>query len=270
MRKLLKIVAGAGVVGMVLISTTIGHGWTSPTPAVFDFGDAMFPTMGLMGEGRSAVPRKGRNVTFDVDSVQERKIGVAVIEQMEGGTQEGIRYNMLPDEELHGELDALTVSLLVKFDPVPKNAVLFHRLKRSRSTPGNVQFALTSKGGDDESAEAVLQFSFVTENGGETLSATETCPVRRGEWMQLAMVYNSGEVQFYWNGEELGFAVPTFTEKIPDLGGGLGSEIGTYGFNGAVGEMVIAPQATFSTEKIRSLYKIGLSSIEGCQPTKIE
>lgn len=256
--------------GAILAISCAAQAQSGPPAAVFDFGAGNFPVNGLLADVHNAVPRQGKNVSFDVATVAGRKIGAAVIEQIAGGNKDGLRFKIPPGDALHGELEALTISLFVKFDPVPRGAILFQRLKQSRSVPGHILFAFQARRGDEESAEVVPQFSIVTEAGGETLSASEARPVARGQWVQFAVVFNAGEARFYYDGEEVGAPVPTFVKKIPDLGAGEITDLATYGFAGAVGEVVIAPQAAFSSEQIRALYKTGISSIPGCHPAKLE
>jgi len=244
-------------VALALVSTGSSVlGGTSPL--VFDFSSGGIPPQGSrFDEDRKIVARKSAEITATEAMLGARKIhGILLAET--STAKDGFRLALPEGDPVYGALTSLTVSLVVRVDVAERSPTFFHRLRGKRSAPGYFSFE-----GSRDSTGGLLQlgFRFSTENGGESVVATEPIEIPEGKWVQVAMVYTGEEVRFYCDGKRVGAPVPTLQKAIPEISADR-CDLSIFGIRGGVGEVVVAPNRAFSDEQILSLYSKGLETID--------
>lgn len=228
-------------------------------PLVFDFSAGGLPEASVFQGDRVIQSRHGGDISFAEAALPHRKLRAISIE----GGKEGLRLKVPEKDALYGEMSALSISLFVKFDDFSGSPVFFQRLRGSRANKGLISFLATTKANpEDGAAQFHPAFRVATDDAsGEVFTATEPLLVEKGKWYHFAMVYNGSEIRFYANGEILGAEHPTFLEKIPAIEPDK-TGLSIYGIQGAVGEMVIAPNQAFSGAHIKSLFENGLEGVD--------
>jgi len=233
------------------------------TPLIFDFKADELPQTSLLRDIQSIVPRKQSEVSIVDETLSTRKIRVAVL-GASSQPKDGFSLKLPLDDSLFGALSSVTVSMIAKVDALSVAPVFLHRLRGTRSAAGYISF----EGERKKDGEPLrLKLRITTENGGEAMTSSDAIDAQNTEWMQVAIVYTGEEARFYYNGKRLGEAVPTYAGKIPAIEPDR-CEIATFGFEGGIGEVVIAPNQALSDQQIATLWEKGLEGVNGFSDAK--
>lgn len=228
-------------------------------PLVFDFSSGILPETSVFQGDRIIQSRHGGGVSFAEAALPHRKLRAISIE----GGKEGLRLKVPEKDAIYGEMSALSISLFVKFDDIASEPVFFTRLRGSRSTKGLILFSASTKakpGADSGQFYPVFRVA-ADDASSEAVSAPEPLLVEKGKWHQFAVVYNGSDIRFYADGEMLGAEQPTFLKQIPPIELDK-CDLSLYGIQGAIGEIVIAPNQAFSAAQIKSLFNNGLEGVD--------